>query len=43
LPWIAGAFGLWMGRTQITSLESDYEGQQFDNTIQNIISSFEED
>lgn len=43
LPWIAGAFGLRMGRTQITSLESDYEGQQFESTIQNIIGSFEEE
>lgn len=43
LPWIASEFGLRMGRTQITSLESDYEGQQFENTIQNIIGSFEED
>lgn len=41
LPWIAGAFGLKMARTQITSLESDYEEQNMESTIMNIMSSFE--
>lgn len=42
LPWIAPAFGLRMGRTEITSLESDYQEQQHDSLIASIISSFEE-
>lgn len=41
LPWIAGAFGLKMAGTQITSLESDYEEQNMESTIMNIMSSFE--
>lgn len=41
LPWIASEYGLRMGRTQITSLESDYEEQNMENTILNIMSSFE--
>ena len=43
LPWIAEEHGLRMGRTQIGSLESDYETQSMDNTIMNIMSSFEEE
>ena len=42
LPWIAQANGLRMGRTQITSLESDYNEQESD-LILNILNSFEEE
>lgn len=42
LPWIAPAFGLKQGRTELTSLESDYESQQSENLIASIMSSFEE-
>ena len=43
LPWIAQANGVRMGRTEITSLESDYESQQHDSLITSIINSFEGD
>ena len=42
LPWIAQSFGLRMGRTETTSIESDYEEQNMGNLISSIISSFEE-
>ena len=40
LPWIAQANGVRMGRTEISSLESDYECQQSENLITSIMSSF---
>lgn len=40
LPWIAQANGVRMGRTEISSLESDYENQQSENLITSIMSSF---
>ena len=43
LPWIAQANGVRMGRTAITSFESDYENQEQGNLITNIINSFTED
>ena len=43
LPWIAQANGVRMGRTEITSLESDYESQQSESLITSIINSFEGD
>lgn len=43
LPWIAQANGLRMGRTEMSSLESDYESQEHDNLISGIMSSFMED
>ena len=42
LPWIAQEYGLRMGRTEITGLESEYEQQQSDDRIVNILGSFEE-
>ena len=41
LPWIAQANGVKMGRTEMTSLESDYESQEHDSLITSIINSFE--
>lgn len=43
LPWIAQANGLRMGRTEMSSLESDYESQEHDSLISGIMSSFMED
>ena len=43
LPWIAQANGVRMGRTEISSLESDYESQEQENLITSIMSSFMED
>lgn len=43
LPWIAQANGMRMGRTEISSLEVDYEEQQIDNLITSIMNSFVED
>ena len=43
LPWIAQANGLRMGRTEMSSLESDYENQEHDSLISGIMSSFMED
>lgn len=43
LPWLAPAFGLKMGRTEITSLESDYEISEHYNLIASIIQSFGEE
>lgn len=40
LPWIAQANGVRMGRTEISSLEIDYENQQSENLITSIMSSF---
>lgn len=40
LPWIAQANGVRMGRTELTSLEIDYESQQSENLITSIMSSF---
>lgn len=42
LPWIAQEYGLRMGRTEITSLESEYTEQESADRIMNIMSSFEE-
>lgn len=42
LPWIANEYGLRMGRTEITSLEIDYEQQEHNSLITSIINSFEE-
>ena len=42
LPWIAQEYGLRMGRTEITSLELDYESQEYNNLINNVFGSFEE-
>ena len=42
LPWIASEYGLRMGITELTSLESDWEQDNQDNLIANIIKSFEE-
>lgn len=43
LPWIAQANGLRIGRTEMSSLESDYESQEHDSLISGIMSSFMED
>ena len=43
LPWIAQANGLRMGRTELTSLESDYEQQEYGSLVANIINSFKGD
>lgn len=42
LPWIAQEYGLRMGRTEITSLQEEYETQESENRIMNILGSFEE-
>lgn len=42
LPWIAQEHGLSMGRTEITSLQEEYETQESENRIMNILGSFEE-
>lgn len=41
LPWIAAENGLRMGRVELTSLETDYEQENYDNLITSIIKSFE--
>ena len=41
LPWIAQEYNMRMGRTELTSLESDFEEQDYSNLISNIINSFE--
>lgn len=43
LPWIASANGLRMGRTQLTSLEEEYQNQESEDRIMNIINSFAEE
>ena len=43
LPWIAMNNGLKMGRTETTSLEIDYESQEHDYLIANIMGSFAEE
>ena len=43
LPWIAQEYGLRMGRTEITSLQEEYQTQESENRIMNIMSSFEGD
>ena len=43
LPWIAQANGMRMSRTEISSLETDYENDQSESLITSIMSSFMED
>lgn len=42
LPWIAQQFGLRMGRTELTDLASEFEEQEKENRIVDIMKSFEE-
>ena len=42
LPWIAQQYGMKMGRTEITDLAGEYQTQESENRIMNILSSFEE-
>ena len=42
LPWIAQEYGLKMGRTEITDLQSEYSEQESADRIMNIMGSFEE-
>lgn len=42
LPWIAQEYGLKIGRTEITDLSEEYQTQENENRIMNILGSFEE-
>lgn len=41
LPWIAAENGLKMNRVELSSIENDYEQQNYDNLITSIVKSFE--